>query len=80
MPDLTKSDMLTALQAAGIPLKSFSIRIFCARNGISEGLYRKMRSRGLGPREMRVLNRVCISEEAEADWQRECEAASRPVA
>jgi hypothetical protein len=79
MPDLSKSDMAAALQAAGISPKSFSIRIFCARNAISEGFYRKMRAHGLGPRETHILGRVIISEEAERDWQREREAASQPV-
>ena len=54
--------------------------MFCGRNGISEGFYRKMRSHGLGPRETRILDRVFISEEAETDWRREREAASQPVA
>jgi hypothetical protein len=80
IPDISKADMAAALQAAGIPRKSFSIRMFCGRNGISEGFYRKMRSHGLGPRETRILDRVFISEEAETDWRREREAASQPVA
>jgi hypothetical protein len=81
MANQTKAETTAALQAAGIPRKAFSIPQFCARNGdLSEGFYRKMRERGLGPRETRILDRVIITEEAETEWRREREAASEAEA
>jgi hypothetical protein len=75
MTNRTKAENAEALAAAGIPRKGFSIKQFCARNGdLSESFYRKMRERGLGPRETRIFDRVIITEEAEADWQRERQA------
>jgi hypothetical protein len=51
-----------------------SVESFCHSNGISIGLYYKLRGQGKGPRETRVGRRVLISPEAEADWRREREA------
>jgi hypothetical protein len=77
MANQTKSETTAALKAAGISRKAFTIPQFCARNGdLSEGFYRKMRERGLGPHETRILDRVIITEEAETTWRREREAAS----
>jgi hypothetical protein len=76
MPNKSKAENAAALLAAGIPRKSYSIPEFCARHGISPGLYVKMKKRKLGPREINVLDRILITDEAEADWLHEREAAS----
>jgi hypothetical protein len=75
MANTTKAEAAAALAAAGIPRRSFSIPQFCARNDLSEGFYRKMRKLKIGPREIRVLDRVVITQDAETQWLRECEAA-----
>jgi hypothetical protein len=75
MANTTKVKAAAALAAAGIQRRSFSIPQFCARNDLSEGFYRKLRKLKLGPRETRVLDRVVITQEAETQWLRECEAA-----
>jgi hypothetical protein len=75
MANKSKAANAADLLAAGIPRKGFSIPEFCARWDFSEGFYRKLRMRGLGPRETRLLDRVIITDEAEADWQRERAAA-----
>lgn len=82
MANQTKSEAAAALQAAGIPRKSFSISEFCGRNGISEGFYRKIRALGLGPDETRVLDRVVITDDDEADWlkQRKAETTTTETA
>ncbi|HEX2020069.1 MAG TPA: hypothetical protein VGO17_14115 [Aurantimonas sp.] len=49
---------------------AFSVRQFCARNGISTPTYYKLRASKRGPREMRFGSVVRISIEAEADWRR----------
>jgi hypothetical protein len=77
MPNKSKAKNAAALLSAGIPRKSFSKAEFCARHGISPGLYDKLKARGLGPRETHLLERVIITEEAEGDWLREREAASQ---
>jgi hypothetical protein len=53
----------------------YSIREFCRAHGISEAMYFKLKSQGLGPREMEVGSRRFISFEAAAAWRREREAA-----
>ncbi|MFY9769405.1 MAG: hypothetical protein WBG18_17425 [Xanthobacteraceae bacterium] len=50
-----------------------TIKEFCARNRISHSTYFELRHQKKGPREMRVLGKVLITPEAEADWRRECE-------
>jgi hypothetical protein len=70
MANQSKAAAAAALQAAGIPRRSFSIPQFCARNTMSEGFYREMRKKGKGPRETHVLDRIFITEEAETDWHR----------
>jgi hypothetical protein len=66
-----KPKMAAALQAAGIPRRTFSIPEFCARNDLSEGFYRRMRAEGVGPHETRIFDRVLITLEAEDEWLRE---------
>src|SRR5215468_10807004 len=61
---------------------AYTIPEFCATNRISESMYHKLKSLGLGPREMDVGRRRIITPEANAEWQaaRECEAASASIA
>ena len=56
---------------------AFSISEFCRRNCISRSMFYKLRRFGIGPRVMRVGVRQIISRDAERDWQREREAASK---
>jgi hypothetical protein len=74
MASQTKAKGAAALQEAGISRKSFSVPEFCARNGISEGFYRKLRARGLGPDETRILDRIVITDDDEANWLRQRKA------
>jgi hypothetical protein len=58
------------------PRAAFTIKEFCAAHRISEAMYYKLRTAGLGPREMRVLRKVTISVEAAAEWRRARENAT----
>ncbi|MEH2475683.1 hypothetical protein V1281_003142 [Nitrobacteraceae bacterium AZCC 2161] len=60
-----------------VPRAAFTIKEFCAAHRISEAMYFKLRTAGLGPREMRALRKVIISVEAAADWRREREIAAQ---
>jgi hypothetical protein len=51
-----------------------SIPLFCARHGISERFYFKLKVAGRGPAEMRLGNRVLISREAAVRWRAQREA------
>jgi hypothetical protein len=75
MSDTSKAKAAEALAAAGIPRKSFSIPVFCARNDFSAGFYRKLRKLNLGPRETKILDRIIITDEEEVRWLRERDAA-----
>ena len=55
---------------------AYSIALFCARHGISERFYFKLKAAGRGPAEMQLGNRVLISREAAARWRAEREAES----
>jgi hypothetical protein len=57
-------------------LDAFDVEEFCRRHSISVPFYYKLRSQGLGPREMLKGTRVLITREAAADWRREGEAAT----
>ena len=57
-------------------LDAYSIALFCARHGISERFYFKLKAAGRGPAEMQLGNRVLISREAAARWRAEREAES----
>jgi hypothetical protein len=57
-------------------LDAYSIALFCARHGISERFYFKLKAKGRGPAEMQLGNRVLISREAAARWRAEREAES----
>ena len=71
MANKSKAENAAALLAAGIPRKSFSKAEFCARHGLSPGLYDKMKKLKMGPRETNVLDRIIITDEAEAEWLEE---------
>jgi hypothetical protein len=47
----------------------YTILEFCKRNRLSLTSYYELRTRGQGPREMRVLSKVLITPEAERDWR-----------
>ena len=55
---------------------AYTIPSFCVAHDLSESFYHKLRSLGLGPREMRVERRVLISHEAASDWRKEREEAT----
>jgi hypothetical protein len=76
MANKRKAENAAAAAAAAIPRTAFSIPEFCAANNISEGLYRKLRDNGLGPKETRLLRRVLITVEAAAAWRAAREAAT----
>lgn len=48
---------------------AFTIREFCARNGISTPTYFDLRAKDRGPKEMRLGTAVRISARAELEWQ-----------
>jgi hypothetical protein len=58
------------------PPAVYSIADFCRAHRISVSMYFKMRSQGLGPREMAVGSRRLISQEAAAEWRKAREAAA----
>ncbi|MET3988734.1 hypothetical protein ABID65_000360 [Bradyrhizobium sp. S3.9.2] len=68
MASIKKEINAEALRAKGIPRKSWSKLEFCARNDLSEGAYRELQKRGLGPDETEVLDRILITVEAENKW------------
>jgi hypothetical protein len=76
MPSKSKAVLATELLAAGIPRKSWSVPEFCARHGISPGLYAKLKKLGLGPDETYLLDRTIITGPAEDKWLDERAAAS----
>jgi hypothetical protein len=70
MVRVSKAQNAEALAKKGIPRKSWSKDEFCARNGISVGLYDNLKKRGIGPDETEVLDRILITVEAEDKWLR----------
>jgi hypothetical protein len=54
--------------------EAYTIEEFCKAHRFSRASYFNLKSKGEGPREMRVGNRVIISREAALDWRREREA------
>jgi hypothetical protein len=58
----------------------YSIAEFCEAHGISQAMYFKMKSQGLGPVEMRIGSRRLISFESANAWVRAREATTdRPA-
>lgn len=53
---------------------SISIDMFCELENISRSTYYKLKRQGRAPREMKLGQRVTISEVAHEDWRREREA------
>jgi hypothetical protein len=53
---------------------AFTIAEFCQRNGISRGMFYKIKATGKGPRLMEIGSHKRISAEAEFDWKRAREA------
>ena len=58
---------------------ALTVAQFCRNNGISPAFYYKLKSRGLGPREMRIGNAVRISPWAEKEWRLERETLQQDV-
>jgi predicted DNA-binding transcriptional regulator AlpA len=54
---------------------AYSITDFCEAHSISRTTFYLLQKEGKAPRVMSVGNRRLISQEAAADWRRECEAA-----
>jgi hypothetical protein len=50
---------------------------FCLRYRISRAMFYKLQKLGQGPRILKIGALTRITDEAEADWRREREAASR---
>jgi hypothetical protein len=55
------------------PRAAFTIKEFCEAHRLSEAMYYKIRTAGLGPREMRTFRKITISIEAAEQWRRERE-------
>jgi predicted DNA-binding transcriptional regulator AlpA len=55
--------------------KAFSIAEFCALHGISRATFYNLKKAGKAPREMEVLGRRLISDEAAAQWRQQMTAA-----
>jgi hypothetical protein len=53
---------------------ALNVAEFCRSHGISRGLFYLAQRDGIGPRVMRVRNRVLISAEAAAEWRGRMEA------
>jgi len=58
----------------------FDIRTFCKSNKISRALFYQLQKAGQGPRIMKVGRRTLITPEAVADWRKQMEQQSTPVA
>jgi hypothetical protein len=76
-PDDGPPSRFAKLKAAYLPADpdAYSVEQFCAKHGISQSLFYKMRREGLGPEEIRLGVRVLISKEAAARWRAQREAA-----
>jgi predicted DNA-binding transcriptional regulator AlpA len=55
--------------------KAYSIAEFCFAHGISRATFYNLRKVGQAPKEMSVMGRRLISDEAAAQWRRQMEAA-----
>jgi predicted DNA-binding transcriptional regulator AlpA len=56
--------------------KAYSINEFCALHNISRSTYYNLKKSGQAPKEMVVMGRRLISDEAGAQWRRQMEAAA----
>src|SRR5262245_65012261 len=61
---------------------AFTVEAFCAQHMLSRAMYYKLKLKGLGPREIRLGNKILISKEAAAGWRaaREAETAKKEAA
>ena len=58
------------------PPAAYTIAEFCLSHRIAVSMYYKLKTQGLGPREMAVGSRRLISQEAAAEWRKAREAAA----
>lgn len=73
-PDEKRRRIVVPKPALGAPGQvSFTIDQFCGRNAISRPFFYKLKAQGRGPK-VNDINR--ITQEAEAEWLREREAAA----
>jgi hypothetical protein len=49
--------------------RSHTIGQWCAMRSISRPFYYKLKAKGLAPREMRVLGKILITNDADSEWQ-----------
>jgi hypothetical protein len=56
--------------------RSHTIGQWCAMRSISRPFYYKLKSKGLAPREMRVLGKILITDDADSEWQHARQAES----
>jgi predicted DNA-binding transcriptional regulator AlpA len=61
-------------------MKASGIDQFCSAHNISRAMFYKLLKLGQGPRLMKVGARTLISDEAAADWRRQCEQQSSATA
>jgi hypothetical protein len=66
---------MDTIQANTTGKKAYSITEFCALHGISRATYYNLKKAGKAPREMEVLGRRLISDEAGAQWRQQMTAA-----
>jgi hypothetical protein len=59
--------------APNAPIQAMSIAAFCKLHSISQAFYFKLKRQGRTPREMRVGQRILISQEAARAWRVRCE-------
>jgi hypothetical protein len=60
--------------------QAYSIDEFCFAHGFCRATFYNLQKRGEGPRVMKVGGRQIISHEAAADWRRDRENSTAPVA
>jgi hypothetical protein len=66
--------MPPAQRVSSVERAAYNIREFCEAHRISESMYYKLRSLGLGPREARANTKVFITNESAAAWRKQREA------
>jgi len=58
------------------PRRDYTIKEWCAKRRVSRGLFYEMLKLGIAPKTMKLRKRRTISEEADAEWQAQREAAT----
>jgi predicted DNA-binding transcriptional regulator AlpA len=56
-------------------MRSFSIDTWCEMHGFSRAMFYKLVSANAGPRTFKIGRNVRISDDANSEWVRACEAA-----